>query len=169
MYLHFTPTLIQGGSVNLQKLRIKTSCLDFLRLPVSVKHGYVGTLSLSANWRALKSEAVEVLLDQVFIVVGPRGEIKVDAEAEKERAMKTKTDKLEALEKFYLSPEYQAAEKKHKSGSPGAKDPAAKKEKSFVESLKEKIMDNINIKVKNIHIRFEDAEVANGSDSVHVF
>ena len=48
---------IWSGDVKLRNLRLKRSALDKLRLPIDVKEGYLGQLTLTIPWSNLKGKA----------------------------------------------------------------------------------------------------------------
>jgi len=136
-----------SGQVALKNLKIKPSGLDFLHLPVKVKAGYVGNLYLEANWRKLGSQPVKVFLDNVFLIAEPRTEFKVDEEAEKKKATANKLEELKATERIKVTPETQDTKA------------VAAADDGFAARTVAKIIDNIQIRVANIHIRYEDASV----------
>lgn len=127
----------------LTDLKLKKEALDKLNLPIEVFHGHLGRLELHIPWRNLKSEPVSVIIEELFLLAGPRAETKFDAELEEERAQRAKQERLETAELFTTSMQSkELAEDIH--------------QESFVNSLVTKIVDNLQVTVKNIHIRFED-------------
>ncbi len=64
--------------MNLENLKVQPSSLDFLHLPITVKFGSVGRLHLKANWAKLSSVPVQVVLERVFLVAGPKTEVRLD-------------------------------------------------------------------------------------------
>ncbi|KAJ2845317.1 Vacuolar protein sorting-associated protein 13, partial [Coemansia erecta] len=57
---------IWQGDVKLEKLRLKKDALDKLRLPVDIKEGWLGTLTISIPWSNLKGEPVRIHIDDVY-------------------------------------------------------------------------------------------------------
>jgi vacuolar protein sorting-associated protein 13A/C len=132
------------GEVTLKDVEVKASGLDFLRLPLSVLCGSVGRIHLKAKWTALGSEPVRITLENVFVIAGPKEDFSGDEKEELAYAIDDKKSKLEADEADFLEREKNRAE--------GKKDD----EDSFTARLTEKIIDNIQIIIKNIHIRYQD-------------
>ena len=78
---------IWSGDVKLRNLRLKRSALDKFRLPVDVKEGYLGQLTLSIPWSNLKGKPVRVLVENVSLLASPRdASMEVDEKEEDERA-----------------------------------------------------------------------------------
>jgi hypothetical protein len=128
---------VWSGNVNLSNLALKPNALDFLQLPIQIKHGYVEKLKLEANWRHLTSRPVVIHIEGVYIEIEPRTNFEFNADKEKQNAIQKKFKRLEAAEELFLTS--QAAE-----------------DKSYVEKLVEKVVDNIKINISNIHIRYTD-------------
>lgn len=63
-------SLLQGN-VRLTGLRLKSTCLDFLGLPIQVEHGTIGNLTLVVPWTNLKNERVIVQLSDLLIIARP--------------------------------------------------------------------------------------------------
>lgn len=76
-------------------LRLKTSALDKFRLPIDVKEGYLGDLTLSIPWSNLKGKPVRVLVENVYLLAAPKeASAEVDEDEERERAEAAKQEKL---------------------------------------------------------------------------
>lgn len=128
-------------------LRLKTSALDKFRLPIDVKEGYLGALTLSIPWSNLKGKPVRVLVENVHLLAAPKNaSVEVDEAEEEERAQAAKQEKLANAELLGRD-----------SGSAvGMSAEEAQKSESFTSSLVTKIVDNLQITVRNIHVRYED-------------
>ncbi|KAJ2892691.1 Vacuolar protein sorting-associated protein 13, partial [Coemansia aciculifera] len=79
----------------LEKLRLKKDALDKLRLPVDIKEGWLGTLTISIPWSNLKGEPVRITIDNVYVLAAPRFQGDFDPEREHEREYKRKMRRLE--------------------------------------------------------------------------
>ncbi|KAJ2453795.1 Vacuolar protein sorting-associated protein 13 [Coemansia sp. RSA 2336] len=139
---------IWQGDVKLEKLRLKSDALDKLRLPVDIKEGWLGTLTISIPWSNLKGEPVRIHIDNVYVLATPRFQENFDPEREDEREFKRKMHRLENDE---LLRQQQLLKKQ---GAEVAGD--EKKQASFTEQLVTKIVDNLQIVIENIHVRYED-------------
>lgn len=114
-----------------------------MNLPVEVFFGHLGRLELHIPWRNLKSEPVKVIVEDLFLLAGPRVETEYDPAVEEERIQKAKQERLETAEIFQSSVENKLSQDM--------------KNESFTTQLVTKIVDNLQVIVNNIHIRFEDS------------
>jgi hypothetical protein len=55
----------------LKNLELKEEALNSFNLPFAVKKGFVGNITLKVPWKALKSQPVIVLLENVFVLATP--------------------------------------------------------------------------------------------------
>ena len=53
---------IWSGDVKLKNLRLKKESLDKFKLPLDVKFGHIGELTLQIPWSNLKSKPVKVII-----------------------------------------------------------------------------------------------------------
>ncbi|RKP35136.1 hypothetical protein BJ085DRAFT_22499, partial [Dimargaris cristalligena] len=108
-------------------------------------------LVLKIPWSNLKGEPVRVLIKNIFVLAGPKKMSEYDPEEDDRRRQKRKQDKLETLEML--------------STKPKAPDEDDAKQTSFTMQLITKIVDNLQVSIHNIHVRYED----NISNPDHMF
>lgn len=106
--------------------------------------GHVGQLVLQIPWSNLKNKPVKVVIEDVFLLAAPKDDTEYDEEEEERRAQALKRDRLENLE---MIEQAQPSELSQDD---------IKKNQSFTESLVTKVVDNLQVTIKNIHIRYED-------------
>ncbi|GAA5898641.1 hypothetical protein JCM6882_000886 [Rhodosporidiobolus microsporus] len=135
---------IWSGDVKLRNLRLKKEALDKFRLPVDVVEGYLGELTLSIPWSNLAGKPVRVLVENVYLLAVPTDSSKATPEEDAARAQAAKLEKLENAELLTTSP------------TSGMSAEEEQKNQSFTASLVTKIVDNLQIEIRNIHIRYED-------------
>eukprot|EP00808_Paulinella_micropora_P000973 g79679.t1 len=133
---------VWSGNVDLKNLKLKSSCLDQLHLPIKVKLGYVGRLHLSLNWRKLSSEPVQIELEDVYLVSELEKVHTFDEEAERLNAIQDKLLKLRTMEEFALS--FGQTKEGQNSEDDG-----------FASALTQKVIDNLQFSIRRIHLRFE--------------
>ncbi|KAG0682611.1 hypothetical protein C6P40_000285 [Pichia californica] len=138
---------IWSGDVTLSNLKLKSESLDKLELPLILNSGHLGTLTMQIPWSNLKSKPVKILIQDVYLLVSATlpnfNESNKDTQIEKD--LRIKRQKLQDLE--ILS----------QNQSLDSIDPNDKlKNETFTDSLISKIIDNLQITIKNIHIRYED-------------
>lgn len=136
---------IWSGDVKLTNLELRREALDQLHLPLNVIEGHLGQLTLSIPWSNLKGKPVRVNIEDVYLLAAPKEDQDYNSEEEEKRAHALKMEKLDSAELLKerntdgMSPEEQA------------------KNQTFTASLTTAIVDNLQISVKNVHIRYEDS------------
>ncbi|KZF24832.1 vacuolar protein sorting-associated protein 13 [Xylona heveae TC161] len=141
---------IWSGDVKLRNLELRREALDQFRLPLNVVEGHLGQLTLSIPWSNLKGKPVRVNIEDVFLLAAPKEDAEYDPEEEERRAHAVKMEKLESAELL-----------KERS-TEGLSQEEQQKTQSFTESLVTAIVDNLQVTIKNIHIRYEDSISAAG-------
>ncbi|KAG5647989.1 hypothetical protein DXG03_007023 [Asterophora parasitica] len=139
----FNTKLTVEGQLTLRSLRLKKGALDKFRLPVDVLDGHLGKLSLSLHWLNLGNQPVEVLVEDVYLLVVPSSQSNHDPEEDENRAQAAKAERLENAELFHVGGQAES------SGD-------TVQTQGLWESLIAKVINNLQITVKNIHIRYED-------------
>ncbi|KAK6636913.1 hypothetical protein RUM43_010577 [Polyplax serrata] len=132
---------IFGGEVKLQELKLKPEALFELQLPIEVKYGVIGAISLTIPWTNLSSKAIVINVEDVLVVGVPigTGEFSHDKERRLIRAMKKKIlDDIEG-ENFL-------------GGGPG----------SLYDDIIMALTNNIQISIQKIHVRYEDENCNRG-------
>ncbi|XP_077120280.1 intermembrane lipid transfer protein VPS13C isoform X1 [Ranitomeya variabilis] len=174
---------IWGGNVSLENLKIRENALSELDVPFKVKAGQIDKLILKIPWKNLYGDAVVATLEGLYLLVVPGASIKYDAEKEERSLQEAKQRELlrieEALQKAaekgglddcynlqsFMSSKKQSGskQKKHKSFKNRFKVHDAKKDKpkeekkdTFLEKLAAQVIKNLQVKITNIHIRYED-------------
>ncbi|KAL7775008.1 hypothetical protein CFE70_005924 [Pyrenophora teres f. teres 0-1] len=136
---------IWSGDVVLRDLELRREALDQLRLPLNVIEGHLGSLTLSIPWSNLRGKPLKVNIEDVFLLAAPKEDADYDAEEEDKRAHAVKMEKLDSAELLKeRNTEGMSAEEQQKN-------------QSFTASLITAIVDNVQVTVKNIHIRYEDS------------
>ncbi|GJP54206.1 hypothetical protein CLOM_g13301 [Closterium sp. NIES-68] len=138
------------GDVVLRDLQLKEEALNRLRLPISVKAGFIGSVNLKVPWSRLGVEPVVLLLDRVFILAQPSAAPTTashqSAEEEEQQRLEAKRRRIEEAEVAMLE-----ARERQKAGGEQQAGGA-----SWISSLIATIVGNIKISFTNVHIRYED-------------
>ena len=135
---------IWNGDVTLRNLELRKEALDQLHLPVNVVEGHLGELTMSIPWTNLRGKPVRVTIQDIFLLAAPKEDAEYNEEEESKREHDVKMEKLENAELL-------------KQKDAGASPEEQQKSQSFTESLTTAIVDNLQVSIKNIHIRYEDA------------
>jgi hypothetical protein len=113
---------------------------DKLQLPFRVKSGHIKKFRLAIPWSKLGSESVKVTIEEVSILLVPFDKNRWDKSEAEHRAKLLKQRKIRWAE---LRSEVTADNKENGAGS-------------FAKRLVMKVVENLQIKVKCVHIRFEN-------------
>ncbi|KAI9208535.1 uncharacterized protein BJ171DRAFT_419574 [Polychytrium aggregatum] len=135
---------IWSGNVILNNLKLRREALDKFNLPIDITEGYLGRLTLSIPWSDLTNKPVHISIDQVYLIAKPKADTAYDEVLEDERAQKLKQDRLATAEMVV-------------DASSGPGEHLMQEDQSFLTQLTQKIVDNIQVQIKNIHVRFEDS------------
>ncbi|XP_028027252.1 vacuolar protein sorting-associated protein 13 isoform X3 [Bombyx mandarina] len=133
---------IWGGDVVLENLVLKQNALEELNIPVQTVYGHLGKLVLKIPWKNLYGASVEATIERLFLIVNPSAEVKYDADKEEKMALSAKQAELRRVEE---------AKKKE------AEKDQNKLDETFVEKLVTQIIKNVQLKITDIHIRYEDS------------
>uniref|UniRef100_A0A8C3R9W8 Vacuolar protein sorting 13 homolog A n=1 Tax=Cyanoderma ruficeps TaxID=181631 RepID=A0A8C3R9W8_9PASS len=114
------------------------ACLH-LDVPFKVKAGHISQLNLQIPWQNLYTQPVEAVLDGVYLLIVPTASIKYDAEKEARQFLEARQRELQRIE-----------EAKQKIAD------QEEKQDTFVEKLVTQVIKNLQLKISNIHIRYED-------------
>lgn len=132
------------GDVVLKDLKLKAEALNSLKLPVTVKAGFIGTITLKVPWKSLGKEPVIVLIDRVFILAYPAPDGRTLKDEDRERLFQDKLHQIEESEAATLEAMSRSKLGSHASGN------------SWLGSLIATIIGNLKITISNVHIRYED-------------
>ena len=136
---------IWSGDVKLRDLELRREALDQFHLPLNVVEGHISSLVLQIPWSNLRGKPVRINIDDVFLLAAPKEDEEYDPEEEERRDHAVKMEKLDSAELLKeRNTENMSAEEQQK-------------QQSFTAALTTTIIDNVQIQVKNVHIRYEDA------------
>lgn len=163
----------------LKNLRLKPNALAELDLPITVKAGLLGNLTLKVPWSSLGRVPVDVTIDRLYILAAPR----------KDEAGCSKEDTVEALitafqdsklrrvarqESQWIDELLELEQKRGQTaltksgaagGSPGGDDGAGTGSGGgggFLRGLIDTILGNLQFSISNVHVRYEDEETQPG-------
>ncbi|RXM33331.1 Vacuolar protein sorting-associated protein 13A [Acipenser ruthenus] len=100
-------------------------------------------LELKIPWKNLYNQSVEATLAGVYLLIVPTASIKYDAEKEEKQLQEARQKELQRIEETKLK-----AEEREK--------PKEEKQDTFIEKLITQVIKNLQVKISNIHIRYED-------------
>lgn len=135
--------VMKTGELTITNADIRPEVLRFLPLPLRLVLGRIDRFMIRIPWAKLSSCPVEVELSGLYVVLAEkdRSEWAFDEEFAID-CLKSRIDSLEAVLKSQKEQKLLSAEEELKG-------------KSFTDRLTAKILDNVVIKVNDIHLRFE--------------
>ena len=133
---------VWAGLIILENLQLK-NIFSSLDLPITLSYGNIGRLEIRIPWATLGVDPVIIIVDQIYILIEPKYQWDIGASYRREQILKQA--KLTAAEIFstnkqnsYLQPYTDIATK------------------WLLKSFLKKIIDNIQITIKDVHVRYED-------------
>lgn len=115
--------------------------MDDLDLPVQTTYGSLGKLVLKIPWKNLYKSPVECTIENLYLLAKPNQDVPYNEDKEKKSEFDSKKAELQRIE--------EAKKKEDEKDTPVV-------DKSFTEKLATQIINNVQIKIKDIHIRYED-------------
>ncbi|XP_071476543.1 intermembrane lipid transfer protein VPS13D-like [Diadema antillarum] len=138
-----------SGAVELENLPLRKDALKHLDLPVEVKAGFIGKIRLQIPVRHLKTEPWIISIENLYLVAGPALRSRYD-EKEEEQEQERKQQQLDAVESQW----------KRKMEVTDGDD--SNSWYAYSTSVFYNVLENLQLKVKDVHIRYEDSTVVPG-------
>jgi len=132
-----------SGEVVLENLQLKKEALDRFDLPLTVKAGYLGKLSLNVPWSNLKSKPASAKIDRLYLIAGPKSASEFDLGIHEQNKLAQKKRTLDDAEAAAVAKDEPEKENKSDGNWLGPK-------------LLTRMVDNLQIELSNVHIRYED-------------
>ncbi|XP_037627752.1 vacuolar protein sorting-associated protein 13D isoform X3 [Sebastes umbrosus] len=129
------------GAVELENLPLRKDALREFDLPFEVKAGFIGKITLQIPFYRPHSDPWVISMSQLNLIIGPAQLQEYDGEKEREEERERKTRLLKALEDKFKSECEQRGESYWYS---------------VTASVVTRIVENIELKIQDVHLRFED-------------
>ena len=161
-------TSVYSGHVNLTELELKKSAVEIDGFVL--RKGFIGSAEFKIPWNRLGSKPLELWLDKVYLLLGPDLEYSEEKFAKKQHASKVaKLAAAELLKRQFNAEEKQVLEQLgvYKQVHEGDEEVEMAAAGNYTSRLFGKVMDNAELHVRNVHVRFVD-ECQTGNDPVTV-
>nr|CDP97328.1 Bm2386 [Brugia malayi] len=136
------------GQVELENVPLKKSALRKFDIPLKVKSGLLGKLTLSVPLTRLRSEPWVIKMSDLLVLLEPSTSVRYDVENVEIYEQAKKEQQLEDLEKYH---------KRQLLSYWGLPSPDSASEQNWWgASLVSTIVNNIQLVLTNVHIRYED-------------
>ena len=159
---------VWSGSIVLHNVKLKTDKL-FRNFNLSFVHGVVKTLEVQIPWTALMNSPVRINIDGVYLQVKPMNVSALDKNQTRNRLRIMKQEKIAFADKFIDfdkggkndngdEDDDDNSDSDLNSDEDSRREKRARKkndkEKGWMETWTSKIVDNLEISFKNIHVRY---------------
>ncbi|KAK1261415.1 hypothetical protein QJS04_geneDACA020279 [Acorus gramineus] len=132
--------LLWNEEVLLEKVELRLEAFDYLQLPFSLKQGQVGRLSIKIPWKKLGWDPINISLEDIYVLASQRDDSEWNLDLVERRELAGKKAKLNAAELAKLSKRVSDNRAGH----------------SFISYISAKIIDSIQVTIKNVHIVYVD-------------
>ncbi|KAG7472195.1 hypothetical protein MATL_G00106290 [Megalops atlanticus] len=129
------------GAVELENLPLRQDALREFDLPFEVKAGFIGKITLQIPFYRPHSDPWVISMSQLNLIIGPARLQEYDEQREREAEQERKRQLLQALEDKWKSECEQKGESYWYS---------------VTASVVTRIVENIELKIQGVHLRFED-------------
>ncbi|XP_034393657.1 vacuolar protein sorting-associated protein 13D isoform X3 [Cyclopterus lumpus] len=129
------------GAVELENLPLRKDALQEFDLPFEVKAGFIGKITLQIPFYRPHSDPWVISMSQLNLIICPAQQQEYDGAKEREEERERKTRLLKALEDKFKSECEQRGESYWYSATA---------------SVVTRIVENIELKIQDVHLRFED-------------
>ena len=135
-----------SGTIALSGVSLNRKGIEELQLPISVVNGFVESINIEIPWTSLESSPVKIFINGVYLLVKPLDfNNYTPEEARKHFNLNKIATLLQEEKKIDLQSQVeQSAEQIDVSSG-------------YFDKLTQKIINNLEISLKNVHIRFEDS------------
>jgi hypothetical protein len=131
---------VTQGEIKLNNVEVKSSAFDDLELPITIKSGTVGQIHIKLSWTKLTSSPIVVTITDIYVVVCPNT-------ARKQANPNDAHDKTS--HRLLLAAEMERQKNELLQGSSAT--PGDTSDAGMVK----KMLNNMIIKIKNVHMRYE--------------
>lgn len=141
---------ILSGSLCLENLIMKKQLFDEEKAPITLCHGSIGKIEFLFPWNNLGNEPIQIIVENVFILCKPQYkrdtmEMKLKREHRRKRAM------IHALDAFANSKLKSTESNKMKTS-----ETFQYFTRLIAERVLRSVLNNVEIRIQNIHFRYED-------------
>ncbi|XP_071874811.1 vacuolar protein sorting 13D isoform X1 [Bombus fervidus] len=136
-----------SGEVELENLPLKKEALRHIGLPVEIKAGFIGKVRLQVPVRQIRTASWVIVIEQLYLVAGPISLDEFDSETEEQAILEYKLSRLDSLEARWRA---------DRERDPGYYATSYSSWVNYGTSLITNIIENLQLNIKDVHIRYED-------------
>ncbi|KAL6856895.1 hypothetical protein ACP4OV_018277 [Aristida adscensionis] len=132
---------IWNEEILLENVELILEAFDYLQLPFALKSGRIGKLSIRIPWKKLGWDPIIIVIEDVFVCACPREDSEWSSDSLDRRELAGKLAKLNAIELAKFS-------RRVTDNQTG---------QSFLSYISAKILDSIQVSMRNVHIIYMDS------------
>jgi len=130
-----------SGDITLENVYLKSDALLSLQLPFVLKYGRLTRLVVKVPWTRLSSSPVEIKIQGLYVLVTPHDKSEWDY-----------SQQGEVLKKLDLINTHETRLQQKNTLLSAEED---LKQKTYLEKLTARVLDNLKVTIEDIHVRFE--------------
>ncbi|XP_032690797.1 vacuolar protein sorting-associated protein 13D isoform X2 [Odontomachus brunneus] len=146
-----------SGEVELENLPLNREALRHIGLPVEIKAGFIGKIRLQVPVRQIRTASWVIGMEQLYLVAGPINLDEYDNEVEEQAILEYKLSRLDALEARWRA---------NVDHDPGYYATSYSSWINYGTSLITNIIENLQLNIKDVHIRYEDGVTLPGDNGI---
>ncbi|PVU94347.1 hypothetical protein BB561_002601 [Smittium simulii] len=136
---------IWRGDVALKNLQLRKDALDGLHLPIDISKGEIKNLTLTIPWSNLRGQPVKLLIEGLDLECNLKLDHNLSEEDEKKEFLRSQAQKMKELNELELI-----------MSSSYYQDDSNSENNTFYGQLVTKIIDNLQVTIKDIHLKYVD-------------
>lgn len=133
---------IWSGNVDISNLRLKQSIIQQMDLPFQLRFGMIENLKMKIPWKNLSTSSIQIQIQGIYLLISPTNQA---------TWKELEHDVIENKQNFYIN----YAKTMIDTITEKLKLKGKEADKGYFGKLIEKIIDNLSISIKDIHIRLE--------------
>lgn len=138
---------IYNGTVQLGPVKVRQDALDRFALPFVIRQGFITKLFVHIPWTSLSLTPMRLEIEGVSLYVAPRTKAQWSPATALENAQRDKTAQLATFELISLAP-------------------SASEAADYTSGVMRKVVNNLQVTVSGVYVRYEDQESANETFSI---
>ncbi|CAH0555796.1 unnamed protein product [Brassicogethes aeneus] len=138
-----------SGKVELENLPLRKDALYNLGLPIEIKNGFIGKIQLQIPVRQIRSAPWVIVIEKLYLVANPLPVNEWDSEKEERARQKLKLSALDSVESRWRL-ETESKDNAYYASSYSSWLGA-------VTGIVSDIVENLQLQIKDVHIRYEDS------------
>ena len=138
---------IYNGTVQLGPVKVRQDALDRFALPFVIRQGFITKIFVHIPWTSLSLTPMRLEIEGVSLYVAPRPKAQWSPATALENAQRDKTAQLSVFELISLAP-------------------SAAETADYTSGVMRKVINNLQVTVSGVYVRYEDQESANETFSI---